>query len=394
MSSSFAMLKRFMSTKNEQYKTPGQLVSNLLKERGWTQKTLSVIMGVDSNAVSLIINAKRQVDASMAVVLEEVFNVPAKRFLDLQKSYDLAKARIEAIPDPDRKTRAHLYGELPVNDMIKRGWVNAKNVRDTENVEASLKHFFGVNRLEDIETLPHAAKRTEISVDATPTQLAWLYRVKSIASNMVVGKYSKTAVEKAIREIKRLLLSPDELRNVPRILADAGIRFVIVESLPSSKIDGVCFWLDEYSPVIGMTLRFDRIDNFCFVLRHELEHVKNRDGLETVLLDVDIFDESVGKFNDTIASQEKRANEAAADFCVPSNMMDKFIRVKAPLFSERDFLALSKITKVHPGLVAGQLQHKTKRFHLFRKYLVPIRKIVTASALTDGWGNIAPIYES
>jgi len=383
-----------MSTKNEQYKTPGQLVSNLLKERGWTQKTLSVIMGVDSNAVSLIINAKRQVDASMAVVLEEVFNVPAKRFLDLQKSYDLAKARIEAIPDPDRKTRAHLYGELPVNDMIKRGWVNAKNVRDTENVEASLKHFFGVNRLEDIETLPHAAKRTEISVDATPTQLAWLYRVKSIASNMVVGKYSKTAVEKAIREIKRLLLSPDELRNVPRILADAGIRFVIVESLPSSKIDGVCFWLDEYSPVIGMTLRFDRIDNFCFVLRHELEHVKNRDGLETVLLDVDIFDESVGKFNDTIASQEKRANEAAADFCVPSNMMDKFIRVKAPLFSERDFLALSKITKVHPGLVAGQLQHKTKRFHLFRKYLVPIRKIVTASALTDGWGNIAPIYES
>jgi len=388
------MLKRFMSTKNEQYKTPGQLVSNLLKERGWTQKTLSVIMGVDSNAVSLIINAKRQVDASMAVVLEEVFNVPAKRFLDLQKSYDLAKARIEAIPDPDRKTRAHLYGELPVNDMIKRGWVNAKNVRDTENVEASLKHFFGVNRLEDIETLPHAAKRTEISVDATPTQLAWLYRVKSIASNMVVGKYSKTAVEKAIREIKRLLLSPDELRNVPRILADAGIRFVIVESLPSSKIDGVCFWLDEYSPVIGMTLRFDRIDNFCFVLRHELEHVKNRDGLETVLLDVDIFDESVGKFNDTIASQEKRANEAAADFCVPSNMMDKFIRVKAPLFSERDFLALSKITKVHPGLVAGQLQHKTKRFHLFRKYLVPIRKIVTASALTDGWGNIAPIYES
>ena len=44
------------------------------------------------------------------------------------------------------------------------------------------------------------------------------------------------------------------------------------EALPSSKIDGVCLWLDQHSPVIGMSLRFDRIDNFWFVLGHEIEH--------------------------------------------------------------------------------------------------------------------------
>ncbi|KAI1694314.1 hypothetical protein Ddc_22202 [Ditylenchus destructor] len=51
-----------------------------------------------------------------------------------------------------------------------------------------------------------------------------------------------------------------------------------VEALSGSKIDGACFWLDAHKPVIGMTLRFDRIDNFWFVLRHEIEHVLREDG--------------------------------------------------------------------------------------------------------------------
>ncbi|MFX8692489.1 hypothetical protein ABTM44_18400, partial [Acinetobacter baumannii] len=72
--------------------------------------------------------------------------------------------------------------------------------------------------------------------------------------------------------------APEETRNVPRLLQEAGVRFVIVEGLPGSKIDGVCFWLDDKSPVIGMSLRFDRIDNFWFVLRHECAHVLHGHG--------------------------------------------------------------------------------------------------------------------
>ena len=63
-----------------------------------------------------------------------------------------------------------------------------------------------------------------------------------------------------------------------RILMECGIRFILVEKLPNADIDGVCFWLDEHSPVIGMTTRRDKIDNFWFVLRHECEHVLRGDG--------------------------------------------------------------------------------------------------------------------
>ncbi len=68
---------------------------------------------------------------------------------------------------------------------------------------------------------------------------------------------------------------------MPRILAECGVRLIIVEGLPNAKIDGVCFWLDKVSPVIGLSLRFDQIDNFWFVIRHEIEHVLNKDGQDT-----------------------------------------------------------------------------------------------------------------
>ena len=56
-----------------------------------------------------------------------------------------------------------------------------------------------------------------------------------------------------------------KLGHAPRILAEAGIRFTIVESLSTAKIDGACLWLDDQAPVIATSFRYDRIDNFWFV---------------------------------------------------------------------------------------------------------------------------------
>lgn len=380
-----------MNIENNDYRTPGQLISALLKNKGWTQRILAIVLGMGETSVAKIISDKQPVDASLAISLGELFNVPAESFLELQKSYDLAVARIGSRPDPKRKTRAQIYGELPISTMIKRGWLDADNIKDTENVENSLCRFFGVNRIDDVEILPHAAKKTEVSVSASPAQMAWIYRVKKLAEDMMVASYSTASVKNAIKKIQALLNAPEELRNVPRILAEAGIRFVIVEALPSSKIDGVCFWLNESSPVIGMTLRFDRIDNFCFVLRHELEHVLNRDGLTTMMLDVDIQNADNQYLAIEIENQERIANEAAAEFCVPKKMMDAFISRKAPIFAERDIIGLSRMAKVHTGLIAGQLQHRTGFYNKFRQHLIPVREIVTPNAITDGWGDIASV---
>lgn len=392
----FAFLRKLaysaktMKIDPKEYRTPGQFIGALLETRGWTKRVLAVILGVDDSSINRLVSDKRPVDAAMAIWLEEIFEVPAEEFLDLQKSYDLAKARIAARPDPARATRAQLFGGLPVAEMIKRGWLDADDARDVPRVEAALSKFFKAESPELIEVLPHAAKKTLVHGDPTPPQIAWLYRVKEIASEMLVPKFTQQSGRRAIDRLSELLAAAEEARKVPRILAECGIRFVIVESLASAKIDGVCMWLNEHAPVIGMTMRHDRLDNFWFVLRHELEHVLCGHGKDAIILDAELEGERAGT-GDSVSEEERVANGAAADFCVPRKKMDAFIARKAPFFAERDLLGFAKTLNVHPGLIAGQLQHRTGRYDRFRNHLVKIRSIVAPGAMVDGWGDVAPV---
>lgn len=375
----------------EPYRTPGQFIEELLKLRGWTKRVLAIVVRMDESTINKIIAGKRPLDAELAISLGEVFGVDPERFLELQKAYDLAQARIVSRPDPGRATRAHLFGDLPVTEMIKRGWLEGvDDVRKVDAVEGALTKFFNVNCVDDIEILPHAAKKTNTSTPATPAQVAWIYRVRQIANDMIVSRYSPSTAANAVSRLNTLLAAPEEARKVPRILAECGIRFVIVESLSSAKIDGVCFWLNDWSPVIGMSLRHDRIDNFWFVLRHELEHVIQQHGKAAAMLDAELEGERAGTGNH-LAQEERVANQAAADFCVPTQTMNSFIARKAPLFAERDIIGVARTLQIHPGLVAGQLQHRTGRYDRFRQHLVKIRSSVAPGAMVDGWGDVAPV---
>ncbi len=375
---------------SDQYRTPGQLIDALLAECGWTKRVLATVLGFDETVVNKLITGRRAIDGFMALALGEVFNVDPNRFMELQASYDLAKARIETRPDPARVTRAKVYGALPVGEMIRRGWLNATDVRDVASVEKALTAFFGVSSVDEIEALPHAAKKTAVSTPATPVQLAWLYRVRQLAVDMVAGRYSPQAVRDGIERLRNLIWAAEEARKAPRILAESGIRFVIVESLPGAKIDGVCFWLNDMAPVIAMSMRYDRIDNFWFVLRHELEHVVRRHGRAAVMLDAELEGERAGE-GPLIAEEERVANAAAAQFCVPQDALGRFISNKAPFFAGHDIRGFANTLKIHPGLVAGQLQRRLNRYDLFRQFQVKIRSIVAPGAIVDGWGDVAPV---
>jgi len=374
------------------FRTPGQLIKALLEARDWTHRVLAIVLGVEETAVYRLISDKRTVDAPTALLLGEIFEIPPEQFLELQKSYDLAKARISARPDPGRSTRARLFGALPIAEMIKRGWLEVEDVRDVPRAEAALAKFFGVESSNEIEILPHVAKKTDTADGVTPIQLAWLYRVREIARGMLAPRYSPVSARHAVAKLSALLSAPEEARKAPRILAECGIRYVVVETLSAAKIDGVCFWLNDEAPVIGMSLRHDRIDNFWFVLRHELEHVLRSHGQSAIAIDAELEGERAG-IGPGIAEEERLANAAAADFCVPSELMKRFIARKEPFFAERDILGFARTINIHPGLVAGQLQHYTGRYERFRNHLAKIRSSVAPSAMVDGWGDVAPVGE-
>ena len=376
-----------MDITDEPHRTPGQLLEALLAERDWSKRVLAVVVGVDESSIGKIITGKKPVDATLALVLGEVFEIAPERFLKLQRTFDLAQARLVAKPDPHRARRAHLFGGLPVNDMIRRGWLDADDMKNVPKVERALAKFFGVETPAEIEVLPHAAKKTDAFGSATPVQVAWLYRVKQVAASTVVAPFTVANAREAVARLKPLRSDPEEARHVPRIMMEAGIRFVIVEALPSSKIDGVCLWLDEVSPVIALSMRHDRIDNFWFVLRHELEHVIRGDGKEKVMLDVEID----GAPPDILPEEERAANAAAAEFCVPQDKLKAFVARKEPYFAERDIIGFARVIGVHPGLVAGQLQRHTGRYDRFRAHQTKVRALVTPGSIVDGWGDVAPV---
>jgi HTH-type transcriptional regulator/antitoxin HigA len=171
---------------------------------------------------------------------------------------------------------------------------------------------------------------------------------------------------------------------------ESGVRLVFVEGLPGGKIDGICFWLGG-SPVIGMSLRYDRIDNFWFVLRHEIEHVLRGDGMDEEVIDDELEGARASTDDPSLPEQEREANAAGADFCAPSTRVDSFIARKRPFLYEKDVLAMARVLNRHPGLVVGQLQHKLKRHDYLKRYQVKLRTFVLSAAIADGWGQVVPI---
>jgi HTH-type transcriptional regulator/antitoxin HigA len=365
---------------------PGFFIREELDARGWNQRDLAYILGTPEQAVNLIISGKRGISPEMAKALGEAFEVHADFFANLQKAYDMARARD---PDPGVSKRARLQSVYPVREMIKRCWFTDT---DADMLEVQMSRFFKVANTNEIpHVMAHAAKKTHY--DAVPaSQLAWLFRVRQIAEAMPSVPYSERKLREALSLLRTFLIDPEEARHVPRLLMEAGVRLVIVEGLSGGKIDGVCFWLDERSPVIGITMLHDRIDNFWFVLRHEIEHVLQKHGMEVEVIDIELGKSLMGHNKPPAESdQEEVANTAAAEFCVPQKDMTSFIVRKTPFFAERDVLGFAKRVQVHPGIIVGQIQHRTGRWDLLRKHLVKIRQYVLPGAMVDGWGQVAPV---
>jgi HTH-type transcriptional regulator/antitoxin HigA len=367
-------------------KTTGEMIRRELDKRGWLQRDLAFILGIPESSANMLACDKRGVSADMAKALGQVFGIPAETILSIQKSSEV-QAELARAKEPKAEIaqKAKLITTYPVREMVKRGWISP----DKDSLENEVTRFFGICSIDETPRISHFAKKTSYD-ELLPEQLAWIFRVRQIAQEMLTAEYSPGAVRNAVKNLSSLLLSAEEARKVPRIMAEAGVRFVIVESLPGAKIDGVCFWLDESSPVIALSLRYDRIDNFWFVLRHECEHVLRLHGQSGFVLDTELEGEKAG-VGPGIPDDEKVANEAAAEFCIPQKKLGNFIARKSPFFAERDFLGFSRTLQVHPGIAAGQLQHRTGRYDRFRQYQVKIRSIVAPGAMVDGWGDVAPV---
>jgi HTH-type transcriptional regulator/antitoxin HigA len=364
---------------------PGVFIKMELEARDWSQRDLAFIVGQTEQQLNPLLSGKRGITPDMARLLGDAFGISPHFFLNLQGRYDLQNAKE---PDPAVRTRAGLQAQFPVRDMIRRGWIQDG---EASLLQLQMDRFFEADNDSDsapLGKIAFAAKRTHY--DETPShQLAWVFRVRQLARRMAVENYSADKLQALLPKLKSLLVDAEAVAAVPALLSSAGVRFVVVEVLPGAKIDGVCTWLDDASPVIGMSTLYDRLDNFWFVLRHEIEHVLLGHGKHSIGMLDHLAGDSGGKEE---ADEEVLANAQAADFCVPVTKMASFYARKHPYFSERDVLGFAALMTVHPAIVVGQLQRRMKRYDYLRKYQVPVRRHLLKDAVSDGWGNPAEAH--
>lgn len=363
---------------------PGEFIKEELDARGWTQEDLAEIMGRQSSIISGLINGKRAVSSDIASDLAAAFGTTAQFWMNLEAAYQLfVENRVSEVVE----RKARLFAKAPIKDMIKRNWIQAS--RNLDDLEAQVLRLLEIGSLDEEPALQYATKKS--TTTANPSQTAWVYRAKKLAKGIQAEKFSIKLFTDALVKLQQMRANPEDVRRVPRILSEGGVRFLLIETLPKGKIDGACFWLDEHSPVIAISMRYDRLDNFWYITSHECGHVANGDAKwGNPILDVDLVGEQAVPFEEK-SETEKRADRFAEEFLVEGREMDRFIARIRPLYSKQKIKNFAARIGVHPALVLGQLQHRNEvDWSHSREMLVKVRDILISSTLTDGWGHNLP----
>ncbi len=190
--------------------------------------------------------------------------------------------------------------------------------------------------------------------------LVWrLCVIKKARGNPAPREYKKGIITtKWLKDLARLSAFDDGPRLAREQLGMAGITLVIEPHFKGTYLDGAAM-LDEGRPIVAMTLRHDRLDNFWFVLMHELAHVaKHLDDAHPLFTDnLDSPDEQ-----DRI---EREADEMAEEALIPKTAWEKSAARTSHL--TKDVVALAEKLGIHSAIVAGRVMHETKNFRSLAK---------------------------
>ena len=203
-----------------------------------------------------------------------------------------------------------VWSQFPIKEMIKRRWFDVSRVTDPV---VRVKDYFLEAAGPQFATALHRKKMHSGNAPNEYALLAWQARILELARKSAQqGELGDFEINDAwLPELTNLTKPHHGPKKALRLLARKGIAVVTERHLPGSYLDGAAMLSDAGLPVIGLTLRHDRLDNFWFVLFHELGHVFLHlfDGLR-----YDFFDEASASECDSI---ELEADKFALDALIP-----------------------------------------------------------------------------
>ena len=330
---------------------PVSAIEFRMEEQGLRQVDLVPFLGSRSR-VSEVLSGKRALTLQMIRALATGLQIPLTALV--------AEPKLSApIPSVD-------VSKLPLREIVRRGWLGpfAKDSSTSDVADAVTAFLASASKSAQTSL---AFRRTIGASAPTATvrasTLAWTARVTLKAREMKLNSayHVDHLSMDSLSALAKLSWFEDGPLRAVGFLRDIGIRLVFEQPLSKSLVDGVALLLDSESPVIGMSLRFDRIDYFWFTLMHELVHVWRH---------LNVRGESFVDRNTEYETEdpiEKEANRIAQDALIPH-----MVWCRSEAFLKPSMVSIRKLAAelhIHEAIVTGRLHYESKNYSQFRNLL-------------------------
>ncbi len=313
--------------------TPAEAIRFRMSQNGMKPRDLEPYLGAKSR-VSEILNGQRQPTVDQIRALNQHLGIPVESLIGLTK--------LEAVSRPSGAV-------IAAESELKRLGV----MRQSE----VLPNFVARARAAPSVALLRKTRseRTNAKTDFRALE-AWCAAVLMKADKLRVAKRGSKDVEEA-RTLAKLSVRSDWAAKLSGWLADVGVAFVTLDHLPGTFLDGAAIRREDGTPVIALTLRHDRLDNFWFTLLHEFAHASLHLSLDTPL----IFDDLDVRSTDGI---EAEADAFARDALIPKAL---WTARRSPHMTIEDVENLARDASIHPAIVAGRWRYEYGDYRRFSR---------------------------
>ena len=316
-----------------------------MEQQKLLQRDLVPYMGSKSK-ISEVLARKRPLTIQMIRALHAGLGIPAEVLLQKPKKIE-----------HDYCQNVHLnLTKFPVQEMLNRGWINDRGLDVRKHAEELVREFLAPLGSQ----FPTGAlcRRTRADEDVY-SMVAWIARVMIRASReCCTAEYKKGAVTKDfIREVIRLSWSKTGPLLAKEFLSRNGIALIIEPQLPKLTLDGAAI-LGNKGPVIGLTLRYDRLDSFWFTLIHELvhcaKHLKDYGDIYVDDLEVKYID-----------PREKETDSLTGDILIPRRIwrVSQANILKTP----SAITELARDLNIHPAIIAGRIRRENNNYSMLNE---------------------------
>ena len=317
-----------------------------MHEKGLKQIDLVPYLGTRSR-VSEILSRKRPLTVSMIKALSIGLGISTDTLIGINS--DDNQSHEEGVD----------WSKFPLKEMINRGWISENGNALKSSAEDIIKGF--INQL-GWQSGSLSFKRT-LSGDAysPSTQYAlyaWVSRVVQQArkKKSSLGIFDPNMLSASfLRDLAQLSWFENGPLLAIEFLEKHGIAIIIEPSLKGTRIDGAALKDIDGQPIIGLSLRYDRLDNFWFTLLHEVAHIwKHVHNEETFLDDLDASSDD---------KKESEANRLAREAFIPRAVWKRSDAYITPTKENIDIL--SRELKITPAIIAGRLRRELGNYRLF-----------------------------